>query len=551
MFGWFQTRAAQAALRTPRPAAWLPVVILALAACAYAPSLAGGWVWDDHFQMAANAAFEDPIRLLTEDVWSPTGQGASHLYRPLAMLTHLPGQRLWPGPTSERVASLLLHLAAVALVAGIARRIGASREGAWFAAALFGTHAAVSEAVAWPSARTDLMGTVLLLAMSCSLLAKRDRLAGVAAALAPFAKEPLVLAPVCALIWMTGMRRFAPWTLGLAAAGGGAYALARKLAGVPFPSASAPLADSIAGVGGVTRRGLELLVVPGSADALSVHEPSVWIGVLALLVGAAAFSLLLGAPSSGRVARVRLPLTALLAPLPVLAAAVPAAVQSGLVADRYYHAALPGVFIAAGFACGLLFERVAVSRLLWLAVPVLALGTAVRALEWRDDAALFQASLRRDPANPYAAFHVANHLHQRLGDCEAAVPLYRRAQRAERRAGVNLQACLLVLGRGAEAAELGPALIASDPSDGLAYENTAWAHNQLREPLAGERFAREALRLAPRRAMSWIVLGEALGQQGRHAEAARAFERALALDPGAASAARGAAKSRALARTAP
>src|SRR5258706_8762535 len=104
---------------------WLPAALgAALALALYAHTLWGTWIYDDLFH-----AYQDPrladVRLWSQyltDAYAPSG--VDHLWRPLVSLSYavqwkLSGDRAWP----FHAVNILLHAAASALVAELARRL--------------------------------------------------------------------------------------------------------------------------------------------------------------------------------------------------------------------------------------------------------------------------------------------------------------------------------------------------------------------------------------------------------------------------------------------
>ena len=514
-------------------ARWLPAAVLALVAAAYLASLAGDWVWDDVYQLRDNPAITSPGVLVTSDVWGPTGfadERNTPVYRPLAMLSHAPGQMLVPGPRIERVLSLAFHLATTALVACLALALGVGPRAAWFGAACLGLHPAATEAVAWISARADLLGVSLVAGGMAALARGRPWLAGALTALAPFCKEPFVLAPLALGIWMLGLGRRDWSALALSLGGVVVYFAARQAFGIAAPGAGpgTELPALIGGIGAVAERGVVLLVHPDAPAALPRFTPNPLAGVLVLLLALPALAFVPGRPW----------LAALLAPLPLLALAAPASLANGFVSDRYFQVALLGAAIAAACGYAALERRQRWAPLLF-ALPLLwAPFTALRALEWRDNETLFRAAVARDPDSGEALFHLAYALHVG-GDCAAALPLYERAAQESARAGNNHQACLLEEGRLRQAAEIGPALAAGDPGNATPAVNTARALSLLGDQPGAERWTREALLREPQRASAWVLLGNVLGLEGRYAEAAQAFEGALGIEPQLGAALRG------------
>jgi tetratricopeptide (TPR) repeat protein len=272
----------------------------------------------------------------------------------------------------------------------------------------------------------------------------------------------------------------------------------------------------------VALRGLELFLLPGSADALPLLDSSLATGIVVLVAAMAGLALLYGRPILG----------AFLVPLPLLLPSVAASAGAGVVADRYFYVAFAGFAVALGLGGSLLLARMPrAAALAGLLIPVLALGTWVRADDWTSDQLLFNASLERNSRNPYAAFRVGHDIHVREGDCRRALPLYEMSQDAVPRAGNNLQACLLSLGRVEAAVAMGPRLLERDPIRATPATNTARGLLTLGRPKEAEYWARLALQRSGRRSTALSLLGASLGRQGRHREAFEVFQNALELDP--------------------
>lgn len=506
--------------RVKRLEGWVRALVIVLVVVVYLPSLSGSWVWDDHYLLESSSGLASPWLLASADVWGAAGQARSDLYRPLTMLSFWPGQYLLPGPFIERLVNLALHLLAVGSVARLARHSGASGTNAWVGAAFFGVHPGAVEAVAWITGRHDLLPALLVLGAWSLFLARRDTLAGVLLGLAPFAKESYLLVPLLPFLWRhplrwPGLRVLIPATMGVAGT-----LLIRRLVALDLP-VGAVHSLSLGGVGALACRFVELLVTPGVADALVPLTPAPIIGLVTVLCLSLSLVLLCRWSIFGL----------LVAPALLLLPVVPAAAQIGLVADRYFFLlfAMCGVFFALGLEK--LRHHGRIGYLLAFLPLVIALGAFVRTHAWRDDRSLFEASLRRDPENPYAMYHLAHDLHVRRRDCAAAIPLYRQAQGTEARAGKALQACLVDTGAWEEAVRLGPELGASSPEDPVPYLNTARALALLGRLTESEAWVREALGRDKDRVSGWMLLGSVLAQQGRLEEAKVCFGEVLAREP--------------------
>jgi tetratricopeptide (TPR) repeat protein len=440
------------------------------------------------------------------------------------MLSHVPGQLLLRGPTVERVLNLALHLWVVFGVAALALALGATRRAAWFGAALLAWHPAVTEPVAWVSCRADLLGCALVIGGLLALVRERNLLAGLCFALAPFCKESFVLLPATVLLFSAVLRR-SPLALCLSLLGAAAYFGLRLGLGISMPSGSeASLLELLGAVGAVAVRGVELFTLPGAPDAIAPFVPHPVLAAVAIAIVLASLRWLPGRPW----------LVALLGALPLLALAAPASMANAVVSDRYFYAAASLLGVAAAFVYAALERAPRYTHLApaLVALPLLCIPFATsRSLDWRSNEQLFDAALARHPEHAHARFLVAHHLHTSKRDCASALPLYRAAMPTHPRAANNYQACLLDLGRSAEAARVGPRLAALDPDNPTPALNNARAFRALGDLAVAEKWAREGLHRNPRRAGSHVLLGEILGEQGQHAAAQAAFEHALRLSP--------------------
>lgn len=483
---------------------------LLLVFLAYAPSLGNGWVWDDHQLLEHNPALWSPALIFLRDVFGPEELTRAPVYRPLVMATHALGQAVSPGPGIEHVVNLGLHLGIVALVAAIARRLGASNLGSWLGAAVFGVHAGASEPVFWVTGRHDLVPAALLLGGWVALIDRRSWVAGLLLALAPFCKEPYMLAPLTVLVWGLALRRFDLRAFFLASVGSAAYVGIRTGLGWPLPQDPATTLP-FGAIGSAMARFIELLLVPASAAVMAreVPMPALGVGVVAASAVLLAFM--------WRIPR----LAAVVAPLPVWAPGALASAYIGIVADRYAYVLFAGLGIVLAF----ILPRL--GRAAWLIPALLVPITVQRGFDWHDDRSIFAADLRIDPENPKAAYQVGHALHVVDGDCEAAMPLYRIALSKESRAATNLQACLMDGQRWAEAAELG-----DQTTTAAGAMNTARAHAQLGDGGAVVTWAEIATTREPDRPDTWVLYGKALANVARWNDAVGAFDRALALTPG-------------------
>ena len=160
---------------------WL-LVVLAITAAVYAPSLAGELVYDDLLLIGRNPLITDLARLpslIGRPYWDFIDPGASQqigYWRPLAAAMHAVGWAMAQGePWAFHALSVSLHLGATAAAFFLARRLARS---VWVGAAvalLFGVHPLHVESVAWISALNDPLFGVWSLASLALYLRWRDR----------------------------------------------------------------------------------------------------------------------------------------------------------------------------------------------------------------------------------------------------------------------------------------------------------------------------------------------------------------------------------------
>lgn len=150
-----------------RHRAWLTTAVFALAVLAYAPALAGVFVFDDIHSVSDNPALKDLGNL--GRFWTDPSaftRGAGTMYRPLLVTSFALNVAVSAEPWSLKLGNVLLHAACAALLLRWLAAFGRRLWPAAAAAALFAVHPLASEAVNLVSARSELLLTVgLLLAL--------------------------------------------------------------------------------------------------------------------------------------------------------------------------------------------------------------------------------------------------------------------------------------------------------------------------------------------------------------------------------------------------
>jgi tetratricopeptide (TPR) repeat protein len=141
-----------------RHRAWLTAAVFALAVLAYAPSLAGVYVFDDIHSVSDNPALQDLGNL--GRFWidpAAFSRGAGTMYRPFLVTSFALNLAVSAEAWSLKLGNLLLHGAVVALLFRWLAAFGRRLWPAAAAAALFAVHPLASEAVNLVSARSELL----------------------------------------------------------------------------------------------------------------------------------------------------------------------------------------------------------------------------------------------------------------------------------------------------------------------------------------------------------------------------------------------------------
>jgi Flp pilus assembly protein TadD len=554
----------------------LPVLTALLAFLSFLPALEARFVnWDDEASFLTNAAYRGlgPSELR----WMFTTTFLGH-WSPLTWMTwglnHVTGGL---DPWGYHLGNLLLHSANVALTWLVARRLlavgsgaplasSAIAAGATIAALVWGLHPLRAEAVAWASARRDVLcGLFYLLAVLAYLrgvagAAGIERrwwglsLAAFAAALSsktvamslPLSLLLLDLYPLrrSGLGWWVLAREKLPYALLAVAAGVVAFAARQETGSITaytqygagarvalaaytwwfswwktfWPAGLSPMYELPQHVGLGQVRFLGPVLTVAALTVILVLLRRSWPAGLA----GWAQSVIVLAPVSG-------------------------VVHSGnqLAADRYSYLATLGVsiLIGAGLVWALRHAAARPARrwtrpLAWVAAAlvVVALGAAARAQTavWRDSETLWQRAVEVDPTCSLCESNLGRVIARPGRFVEAETHVRNAIALRPDRPGPheNLGTIMLAQGRFPDAedhfrraATLHPDRAASRNALGVALAN------QGRGPEAEAEF-REAARLSPRLADAPANLGVLYTRNGRLDDAIVALRRALILDGG-------------------
>lgn len=533
-----------------RLAATLGLVILATL-FAYAPALRGPFVFDDRY-----LPFNDP------NLQSRPVQDWLNSNRPLLMFTFWVNYRISElSPFSYHLLNVLLHLLTAVLVYRLVRhfveRVGTPQTNAQaialFAAGVFALHPLHTEAVSYVASRSEALSVCLAYA-ALTLLALAPKkevswrralaivcLFGAAVA----TKEHTAALPAALLltdVWWADSGRLRAilrnWRLYLLLAGAGAIGLAWvwKILSVSesagFQVAGLPWNDYLYTQLQALWIYLRMFFLPYGQNidhdypiAHSFWNPATVAGAAGLVV----------LTIVGFLSRHRFKLAVyglLLFGLLIAPTSSFVPIRDALVERRLY---LPSLGLLLVVADLLRRWRTSLTRQGWTYGFIL-LGlcglTYARNHVWTSEIALWEDSVRKNPRNPRAHFHLG-YAHYLAGHCDQALGHFQQAaqlQAPDYRLLVDWALALDCAGRPEEAiARLRQALAMEPHGHGWALLGMLYG-KQGRYAEALEALAR-AEAMAPRFAMTYVYRGNVYAAQGELLQAVEQYRRALAIDP--------------------
>jgi len=529
------------------------VVVLVLAALlVYAPSLRGGFVWDDDLYITQNPLVQSADGL--RRIWLTT---ESRDYYPLTLTAFWLQWRLWGEQTfGYHAVNLGLHV-----INGLLLWLLLSRQrirGAYLAAFLFVVHPVNVPSVAWICELKSVLA--MTFALACLLFYwERERsgrfhwyaLAIVAFLLALLSKTAVVMLPVVLLAhawWRRGriqsddVRRTAPFF---------ALSIALGLVTVWFQHHRALEGASVLGSGFVERCSAAgwavwfyLWKALFPVRLSMIYEPwnlnaALRLGILPLGLLAAGAWLLWRAHTRWSRAVLFGVGAYIVMLLPVLGFVDQGFFAYSLVADHWQYVALPALCALVGTGCATFAasnsQRRARGVLAGTALLVVLLGwqARTRSAVFASDESLWRDTATQSPGAWIAHLNLANDLSRR-GEDQLAARHYLRAleinpQSAD--AHFNLAVVLARHGKTKEAAAHLATACQISPRDVTWFEKLGSLLAKLNQFEQAAVFFAEAVRLNPTNSAAHYNLGIALEQSGKWEEAHTQLAEALRLTP--------------------
>jgi protein O-mannosyl-transferase len=459
------------ALRPPREPhglridLWWLLPALVLGFLVYTNTLGGEFVYDDEQQIVRNTLIQDRSQFwhaMTSDVWGVFAgeQAVSNYWRPSFVFWMILNFRCFGLATfGWHLASILLHLAVIALAFAILRRLAVSRPIAGAIALIFAVHPAHSESVAWISGAPDLiLGTALLGSLwFVNLLGEKKTPLRWALSIGLYlvalgAKEIAILYPLIAVaVLFRGDRdpgeKSGSWAQILSivwpfAAVAVIYLITRRsILGTTarFPEGAASLGEAILTAPAVFAFYFRQMIVPfwiGPSYPLRAVTPdTIGVGnfIIPLVVTIVAGWWMFRMARLSRIARIGLAL--FLIPL-VPAMNIVAFGPEHLVHDRYLYVPLLGFLILVIPACTSWLQRIGGERivrqslLIFIVAMIVSVPLAAATVRynraWTSNLALWEWGVRADSSSAFSYQQYGVHL-QEAKRPEEAVAAFNRS----------------------------------------------------------------------------------------------------------------------------
>lgn len=429
---------------------WLAVCLVLLIAAAVLPyvySLDGEFVLDDVPLIVNNQMVHSIDGIPSAFTHGFIGgiDTSSYYYRPLVTVSYTLNYAIsGDDPAGYKSFSLFLHVLATLLVFSLARRIIPGYAGPLAAGFLFAVHPAHTEAVAWISARTDLLATVFGLAalIAFANYLSRDKRTWYAASivlfvLAMLSKESVLVLPILAVALAMIKRPRRPirqLTLEILPFVGVVViclAVKRLVLGYSFSSIpfTAHFGDRLLPAPSFLLDYLRMLFLPGRAQPLWLPPTSIipiwaaagWIFLLAIF----ALPIVL----HRRFAAVSFSLAWILISLILVLNIVP--ILGLRPSERFVYLPSVGVCLLFGIVCAWLIQRRRLAILIAAAViAYCGVQTYLGAPIWTNEAVVAARMVEGNPKY-YKARILAGIIYQSRSDIECAIREFKAASTLE------------------------------------------------------------------------------------------------------------------------
>ncbi len=530
-----------------------PIAMLAVALLAvYGKSLRNDFViWDDD-----SLVFQNP---LTESLSPQTVAGAftsydPELYVPLTIISYQIEHALFGyNPFFYHLTNLVLHIAVAALVLFLLERLGLKKWTAFFAALLFAVHPINAEAVAWVSARKDLLASLFsLLSLLAYLRIREDEgncwkiLSLVFFLLALLSKPVAIMLPAAFLLtdWLRDGNLKKACRPGVAIAAVmsavflviGLYGKQRNISALSVLDTLLLAAKSA--VFSVTQYLFPVSLSPLylQTEPITLSSPQFFVAVILCVVLGAGVILI--ALRASRYAWARTILFGLCWYVLFLAPSFTNFTKDQSVyffSDRYVYLSQIGLLFMGGWLIDSITQRWRTMMGILFSILLLLFSglSYAQSQIWHDSETLYRDAITKNEKSIVMHYNLGL-LEQKSGNADSARAEYGRTLALDphhAKALMNLGMLYADNGDRGKALELLRQAVREDPSLPEAHNNIGTILMDGGDTDGAIAEFREAIRLHDRFAQAYINLGGALGRKELYAEALAAYKMAFGIDP--------------------
>ncbi|MHC1705972.1 MAG: tetratricopeptide repeat protein [Bacteroidales bacterium] len=525
------------------------VSLILLVLLAFSPIVFNGFVsWDDQVYIINNALIQTISWPNLQQIFVTSFEGH---YHPLTLISlSIDYQLFGSNPLPFHLHNLVLHILNTILVWIIIRKITANALVSWLTAAFFGLHPMHVEAVAWATARKDVLYSIyflLSILFYFNYKEKKNRywylLSVLAFILSVLSKGQAVFLPVCLVVlsYIKGERLLdlTNWKdkiiyFILAFAFGIIAYLAQKETGYMGESASMPVWWKVILTACLSFcMYLYKIILPIS---LSAYYP-VPVSLLPALISLGVL-VVIGVWGIKHLRNNRLILGGLLffvVNIFVFLRWIP--VSNYIIADRYTYISSIGLFLIAAHGVNSLKQRSGTAKL-WMIIPLVMIvfytaSAYARTGIWKDSLTLVNDILIKYP-DVYPALNTRGVERMDKGDLQGAMEDFNRAlavQPQHSRGWANRGTLLFKMGNKQEALQDLNQAVSLDPENPRLRNNRGLMYDALEKPDEALKDFNAAIAANVFFAEAYSNRGMVLARTGKPEEAIKDFNKALEINP--------------------
>jgi len=215
---------------------------------------------------------------------------------------------------------------------------------------------------------------------------------------------------------------------------------------------------------------------------------------------------------------------------------------NNFLAEHWIYMASIGPFLLFGMGVAWSYKNVLPDKRYYKVIGILALAvllgmyaraTVIRNMDWKNEIAFFNSTLKYHPRNARLYLNLGNTYYEK-GDTQKAIEQYRKAIDINKKYAVaygNIGSACLHEGKTDEAEEYLVQAIAIKHNYPIAHYNLGIIYFQKKRYTAAEKELTTAVEQLPQLYQAWNMLGRLYLKKGKFSEAKNSFQRSLAIMP--------------------